>query len=166
MATSDTNPRVVHGRTALQDVWRQRLLALPSGQAGPAELLLCDAAFEGWPLDEPAVLQALTDWLRPAGRHLQIVAQDFAAVQRQHARLSRWRREWAHKITALQPLEPAAGLVPVHWLDRQQALAWLDRDHWRARLLTEPLALQQARLQIDVLLQRCAPAWPVHVVGL
>ncbi len=64
-----------------------------------------DDRFAGWPLDEPAVLQSLDGWLRPAGRCLRIVGLDFEAIAGLHPKFARWRRDWTHRIEVWRPAD-------------------------------------------------------------
>ena len=66
---------------------------------------MVDERFAGWPLDESAVLQSLSAWLRPAGRCLRIVGLDFEAIAKSHPQFARWRRDWTHRIEVWHPAD-------------------------------------------------------------
>jgi hypothetical protein len=165
MADSAAAAPRLHGRDAVVGWWRQRMLTLPSGAAGSV-LLWCDDDFSGWPLDEPESLQALAQWLRPAGRQLTMLARDYGGMSRQHPRFCRWRRDWVHRVATLQPEEAAVALGPTAWLDSQAAMLWLHRTQWVAQAVHGGPGLAQVRGETDALLQRCVPAWPVNTAGL
>lgn len=155
----------VSGRAEVVALWRAQLLALAQPDA-PRTLRWHDPGFAGWPLDEPAVLDSLTQWLRPRGRRLQLVVQHVPALAQAHPRFARWRRDWVHAIETWQPQDPQADAVPALWLAPGLAIERVEGEPWRARLLSEGRALQALRVLSDALLQRCEPAWPVNPTGL
>lgn len=153
------------GRTLMRSAWRDLVLSLPGRDAGQLlrwhEPLLADC-----PMDEPALLEALGHWLRPRGRQLVVVAQDFEGFARHYPRFTQWRRAWTHGIQALQP-EQAAPVTSVPlWLDAQRALEWLEPSLWRARMVSSPQRLQTMHAEYDVLMQQCVHAWPANTLGL
>ena len=142
-------------------------LAAPEPAAPlPSGVLLIDSVFAGWPLDDPAVLQALQTWMKPPGRCLRIVGLDFDAVARTHPRFSRWRRDWAHRIEAWRPSDGlwAPGLHML--LAGSVAAQWQDAPDWCLRRVTEKVQVQALRDRSAAFLQRCEPAWPVTTLGL
>ena len=161
---------VHQGRAACQGVLRQALLGLApaAGAAAPParQVWLVDPDFSAWPLDEPAVLSALTAWLRLGGRQLHLLGLHFDVTARCHPRLTRWRRDWTHAVAVHTPADghlPAAlhGLLaPPLWLQ------WLDAADWRLRGTTHPAQARSQQAVIADFLQRCEPAWPVTTLGL
>ena len=136
----------------------------------PARVLLSDSQFADWPLDDPVVLASLSAWLRPPGRALQLVGQDFAAVARRFPRFARWRRDWAHRVEVWQPTDaewPAgqrlllAPTLAAQWFDVPSA-----RTIARLRLITNAVHVRALHTQSADFLQRCEPAWPVTTLGL
>lgn len=136
----------------------------------PTRVLLSDIQFVHWPLDEPAVLASLSAWLRPAGRALHLVGQDFAAVARQFPRFARWRRDWAHRVAAWQPTDAEWPTGQRLLLAPNLAAQWLDAPNTRSiarlRVITNPVHVQALHTQSADFLQRCEPAWPVTTLGL
>ena len=59
-----------------------------------------DADFAEWPLNEPALLQALTNWVRLPQRQLVLLAADYDDLRRRHARFTAWVRLWSHASPA------------------------------------------------------------------
>lgn len=175
---------VQHGRQACSALLRQVLLdavrsadvkPAAQGAANPvtseqpaptADLLLIDRDFAVWPLDEPALLQALVAWLRLPGRRLRIVALDFDALARSHPRFARWRRDWGHRIEALCPVDGALPPGMRLLAAGPVVLQWLDAPDWRLRQITDVVHVQSLREQCADFLQRCEPAWPLTTLGL
>lgn len=168
-------PGIHRGREHCRALLRQALIdlagtAVPSaGAARPAlrEAWLVDRQFGEWPLDDPAVLDSLSAWLRPGGgRCLHIVGLDFEATARALPRFARWRRDWAHAVDARRPAEgvpmpPLRGL-----LAGSLVWQWLDAPDFRLRLITNPVHWRAAQEQLADFLQQCEPAWPVTTLGL
>jgi hypothetical protein len=170
---------VLHGRVACTAQLRDLLCGLGGPMAGqppsapgqasppaPREALICDIDFAAWPLDDPAVLNSLASWLRPAGRRLTIIVRDVDATARLHPGFARWRRDWVHRIVVWQPVDGllAPGLRLL--LAGAVAAQWLEAPDWRLRLVTDPVHLAALHAQCADFLQRCAPAWPVTTLGL
>jgi hypothetical protein len=164
-STSDEpDSALIDGRQEIIGAWRQLLLG--AADAGVRELRCIDPDFTDWPLDEPAVLDALLRWARPAGRMLHMVAQDFGALERKHPRFTAWRRDWSHRFEARQPVESGAGDLPTLLLADRQAVQLLDREHWRARWLLQPAERRALLEQYEAIAQRCGAAWPPTTLGL
>lgn len=169
-------PGVHHGRDLCRGLLRQALgdLAaagspgLPSGATRPAprEAWLVDRQFGDWPLDEPAVLDSLSTWLRPGGRCLHLVGLDFEATARALPRFARWRRDWSHAVDARRPAEGLEPLPLRGLLAGGAVWQWLDAPDWRLRLITNPVQVRVAQEQLADFLQQCEPAWPVTTLGL
>ena len=136
--------------------------------ARDARRIVCvDRDFAEWPLDEPALLDALAAWLRRPKRRLVLLAADFRAIPQRHPRFMAWRRDWAHAIEARQaPQELAAGLPSVLLDDRQLSVQLLDYVHWRGRAAQDARIAHLLREQVDAVLQRSESAFPVNTLGL
>lgn len=154
----------IDGRAAARGAWRELLLALP--EAAPRELLLVDADFADWPFDEPAVIEALTRWVRLAGRRMVWIGDDFEAVDQRFARLAAWRRDFAHAVEAFAPVDGERIDWPCWLLAERCAVVLVDRGRWRGRNVTALAELRAMREACDAFLQRCEPAWPGTVLGL
>lgn len=154
------------GRAAWVQSLREALCAMPRLTPLPRELRLWSQDFIEWPLDEPAVLAALTDWLRAGAGRVVFIGHDFDAMSRQHPRLVRWRRDWSHRIDAWQPSVPIQSEPVGLLICDGRAWQLLDDVHWRTRTVSDAPMLRALREQSDACLQRCEPAWPATTLGL
>ena len=125
--------------------------------SGTREATLVDADFSPWPLDDEAVIGALTRWIRLPGRRLRLVGSRYDVIQRDQPRFSSWRQPFAHTIECWSPTDVDPGDLPSLLLFDSSVLELLDRERWQARQSSERRALT---------LQRCETAWPVTVLGL
>lgn len=131
------------------------------------KLVLVDPTFEHWPLDEVALLQTLTQWVRLPDRRLTLLAARFDEVPRRQPRFTAWRRDWAHAVVALQaPQEFASDLPTVLLDDRTLSVHLLDAVNWRGRAALDPRARLLWQEKIDVVLQRSEPAFAATTLGL
>ncbi len=148
------------------------LAALPWGvqtatARGARSITCVDVDFAEWPLNDPALLQALTPWLRLPQRRLVLLAAEFAAIPRRHPRFVAWRRDWAHAIDTLRaPEELAKGLPCALLDDRDLSVQLLDPVHWKGRAALDARTAHLLREQIDVVLQRSEVSFPVNTLGL
>jgi hypothetical protein len=150
-------------RSEFVDLLRETLMqALKSGAR---EIVLADVDFRDWPLNEPAVVDALTLWTRPHHR-LQLLALRFDDVAQRHPRFVQWRRTYDHLVQAAAPQNLPESDFPAMLLTPQAVVEVLDRSSWRARASTEPLDLERCRHQLDALLQRSVPAFSATTLGL
>ena len=171
-------PAVHQGRELCWALLRQGLLGLGAAAAGAVggignqprgalrQAWLIDRHFSDWPLDEAAVLDSLSAWLRPGGRVLRIIGVDFESTARALPRFARWRRDWSHRIEVLSPVD---GQLPAAWrglLAGAAAWQWLDAPDWRLRVLTDAVHVRAVEVQVADFLQRCEPAWPATTLGL
>lgn len=136
--------------------------------ADGARCITCvDKTFEDWPLDDPALLQALADWLRLPLRRLVLLAASYDTVPQRLPRFTGWRRNWAHAIQALQaPAEFAADLPTLLLDDRKVSVHLVDAVHWRGRASADARARLLWQERVDVVLQRSEPAFAITTLGL
>lgn len=136
--------------------------------AQDARRIVCvDRAFADWPLDETALLQSLTVWLRLPQRRLVLLARDYDAVQRRFPRFNAWRSAWMHAIEAWQAPEEFAGELPTLLVsDGAVSVHLVDAVHWRGRSAFDERRARQWCEETDVLLQRSERAWAVRPLGL
>ena len=136
--------------------------------ANGARCIICsDPHFEAWPLNDPALLQQLTAWLRLPQRRLVLLAASYDTVPRQLPRFTIWRRDWAHAIQALQPQPEFALDLPTLLLDdRNISVHLIDPLHWRGRAADDTRTRVLWQEKIDVVLQRTEPAFAVTTLGL
>jgi hypothetical protein len=132
---------------------------------GVRELWWSDVDFAEWPLNEPALIEALTQWARPHHR-LHLFAQHYDEVARRHPRFVRWRRDFDHVVQAWRATEPDAAAHPGLCIAGDRLLELLDRDHWRAKRSDEPGDARRGREQLDAILQRSTPGFPGTTLGL
>jgi hypothetical protein len=111
-------------------------------------------------------IDALTRWARLPGRRLRLIGQNFAMMDSRCPRLSAWRRTWTHLVEAWQPSVPEGRPFPAWMLVGDRMIEWDSDDPPRGRLTVGVLAIRRAEQQIDALLQRCEPAWPMVTLGL
>ena len=130
-------------------------------------MLWCDRDFADWPLDDPELLQRLSDWLRLPQRQLLLLASDYEVLRRDRARFVAWYRRWSHAVSARAPASDDLADLPCLLLaDRTVLVQVQDKTHWRGRISGEPAALQACRERTDALLQRSQAAFPVTTLGL
>ncbi|MBK7518258.1 MAG: hypothetical protein IPI51_22290 [Betaproteobacteria bacterium] len=86
-------------------------------QRGARRITCVDASFETWPLDDPALLQDLTAWLRLPLRRLVLLARRYDEVPRRFPRFTAWRRDFGHAIEPWQAPEELASDLPNLLLD-------------------------------------------------
>jgi hypothetical protein len=156
---------VIEGREACRQAWREALIDLP---ARAARSVWCiDPDFVDWPLDDPAVLDAVRRWAKGgAGRMMRFVATDYGPLAHRHARLAAWRRDWSHCIEAWQTEEEDRVELRAVLLAGDGGLEMLDPEHWRARRVMGAADLRQLVETSEAIAQRCRPGWPVTVLGL
>lgn len=156
------------GREACRSALRQGLLGLATAPDGSVarEAWFIDRHFRDWPLDEAAILDALTAWIRQPGRQLRILGQDFATPAQALPRFSRWRRDWSHRVEVFSPADTALALPWRGLLAGGVAWQWLDAPDWRMRPITEAVHVRATQTQLADFLQRCEAAWPVTTLGL
>ena len=136
--------------------------------ANGARCITCsDPTFEAWPLNDAALLQQLTGWLRLPQRRLVLLAASYDTVPRQLPRFAAWRRDWAHAIQALQPQPEFVLDLPTLLIDdRNVSVNLIDPLHWRGRAALDTRTRLLWQEKIDVVLQRSEAAFAVTTLGL
>lgn len=130
-------------------------------------IVLVDASFADWPLDDPALHAALTGWLRLPQRRLVLLAARYDELPRRHPRFVAWRVHWAHAVDARAPAtEDGDGLPTLLVDDGTTSVHLHDPLHWRGQASGDPRVAHQWRERIDAVLQRAEPAFPVNTLGL
>jgi hypothetical protein len=126
-----------------------------------------DADLSDWPLDDPALLQRLVDWLRLPQRQLRLLAADYEGLRRRCPRFTALYGLWSHAIAARTPAEDELGPLPCLLLaEHAVAVHLMDKAHWRGWVDTQPTTLRLWRERTDALLQRSQGAFPVNTLGL
>jgi hypothetical protein len=143
-----------------------RRLLLHAESSGTREITLVDTDFSPWPLDDAAVVDALTRWIRLPSRRLRLVGHRFDVIERDQARFAAWRKPFAHAVESFSPSDVDPGDMPSLLLLDAASLELFDREQWRAQASSERRTLVLQRERLDALMQRCESAWPVTMLGL
>jgi hypothetical protein len=153
--------------TSRDDVvsFAHKLLSTLDAASG-RDITLVDVDFSPWPLDDAAVIDALTRWIRLPGRRLHLVATRYDVVTRDQPRFAAWRQPFAHAVDSWTPVEIDATDLPSMLLLDGGCLELFDRERWHARWTAERRSCILQRERIDALMQRCEAAWPVTMLGL
>jgi hypothetical protein len=134
---------------------------------GRRELIWVDANFADWPLDEPAVIDALTRWARRPTRKLLILASTFEDLPRRHPRFAQWRRTWAHRLECRSAPSISANDMPTLMLAGElYSLQLLDKHHWSGRWLDDDKAFEAWREVVDAIVQKSDHDFPANTLGL
>ena len=160
-------PNLLEGRFSGRDAFADLIrLALSTAAAqGWREIILCDPDFEDWPLGERAVAQALNDWSR-TGRKLTMLAENYDALLRRHARFVTWRRSWAHIVEchqaqAAQPDSLASALWSPGWVVER-----LDLPRCSGIAGSEAARRVALKERLNEVLLHSSPAFPASTLGL
>jgi len=154
----------VSSRSEFIALARQLLSSLDT--ASGRDITLVDLDFSPWPLDDAAVVDALTRWIQLPERRLHLVGARFDVVEREQARFAAWRKPFSHAVQCMTPTELDPSDLPAVLMFDAGYLELLDRERWQARWTAERRAWVVQRERIDALVQRCEAAWPVTVLGL
>ena len=133
---------------------------------GYREILLCDPDFADWPLNEPALIDALVRGAA-AHRRLTVLARGFDEFTRRHARWLAWRQTWSHLVECRANNELEAGQMPTLLLmPGLLTLRMVDMEHYRGSVSRAAADAVRAREQFDAVVQRSEEAFPVTNLGL
>jgi len=134
--------------------------------AGAREVWLCDEDFADWPLNDPQVVEHLSQWAG-AHRRCTVMASRYDSIQRLHPRWVHWRRQRSHVVHCRSPDElqsnPLPGLLLAPGL---LTLRLIDRERWRGSISDDPADAALVRERLDVLMQRSVEAFPSSTLGL
>ncbi|MFM9878863.1 MAG: hypothetical protein ACKVOO_00440 [Burkholderiaceae bacterium] len=151
------------GREDFRQLVRDALACAAS--EGWSELILCDASFEDWPLDERAVVDSLGAWAK-TGRSMTFMARRYDEVQRRHARLVNWRGRWSHITTAWAcPSAQVLEFPSVLW-SPQWVLERHDTERCTGQCGSEPLRRLRSREVLSEWAKKSGPGFPASVLGL
>lgn len=148
--------------------FRQAVVAtvVQAAQDEARELWLCDADFEGWPLDDPALLAALSTWVRLPGRCLRMLGVSYEGLRRRCPRFTQWRTTWGHVVDARVPEEGHASWTGCIVVDARRVLRLRDRDDFRGDVVSDRASVVHVTGQIDAVWQRGTPGFAASVLGL
>ncbi|MDR7272342.1 hypothetical protein J2X20_005016 [Pelomonas saccharophila] len=142
-----------------------------ASEQGCRELHAWDASFVDWPLSEAGVLESLTHWARN-GRQLHLLALQYDDVVRRHPRFVRWRRDFAHCVTA-RAVEPELRLeaAPESLLlavgpQACVSLRLFDRHLWRGEVSLDVAQRLRGLEWFDALAQRSSDSFAPTTLGL
>lgn len=136
-------------------------------QRGARRITCVAPSFETWPLDDPALLQGLTAWVRLPQRRLVLLARQYGEVPRRFPRFTAWRRDFGHAVEPWQAPEELASDLPNLLLDDGPVSVQLvDEMHWRGRAAVDARSATLWRERTDAILQRSSPAFAVVTLGL
>jgi peptidyl-tRNA hydrolase len=137
-----------------------------AADAGCREIWLCDDDYADWPLSERRVLDDLTRWAE-SHRSLTVIARQFDAIVRRHARWAEWRRVWSHVVQCRSNDELEAGQMPCLLLaPGAVSVRLVDVIHHRGSVSREAADAIVWRETIDAVLQRSQEAFPATTLGL
>ena len=160
-------PNLLEGRFTGRDAFADliRLALVTAAAQGWREIILCDPDFEDWPLGERAVTQALNDWSKP-GRKLTLLAENYDALVRRHARFVTWRRTWAHIVEcsqaqAAQPDSLLSALWSPDWVMER-----LDLPRYSGKAGSEVARRLALKERLNEVLLHSSPGFPASTLGL
>lgn len=162
-------PQTFAGRAEFQRLLVETVVW--SCEQGYREFHAWDANFVDWPLSDGAVLAALTAWAG-AGRQLHLLALQYDDLARRHPRFVRWRRDFAHCVTAraVEPelrLEAAPqSLLLVTGTQGVLNMRLFDRHLWRGELNLDPADRLRGLEWFDALAQRSSESFAPTTLGL
>jgi hypothetical protein len=134
---------------------------------GRREMIWVDPDFVDWPLEDAALLDAMTRWSRQPMRRLLVVAQNFQDVPRRHPRFTRWRTTYSHRIECRSAPELSAREVPCLMLAGDfYSLQLLDKSHWQGRWLDDETDRKTWHDVVEAILQRSEGDFPASTLGL
>mmetsp|Transcript_9930 Transcript_9930/g.18999 ORF Transcript_9930/g.18999 Transcript_9930/m.18999 type:complete len:177 (-) Transcript_9930:932-1462(-) len=168
-AAQAVNDQAFSGRAEFQRLLVETLAW--SAAQGVRELHAWDANFADWPLSDAAALLALQAWVGP-GRQLHLLALQYDDVLRRHPRFVRWRRDYAHCVTARAidhelRLEAAPeSLLLASGPQTTLSLRLFDRHLWRGELSLGAPEHCRGLEWFDALAQRSADSFAPTTLGL
>mgnify|MGYP005857289815 CR=1 FL=1 len=152
-----------------RQAFRAAVIALAStadDERTPVEWWWCDPDFADWPLDDPALIAALSAWLARPGRQLTLLACGFDEIQRRHPRFVAWRRYQSHRVLGREVAVDPSQMPTLCVARAPRGLEVLDRVRWRGVWIGEADDWRQRRELVDALLQQSAPSFAASTLGL
>ncbi|RYF07192.1 MAG: hypothetical protein EOO31_07375 [Comamonadaceae bacterium] len=153
-----------HGREDFRQLVRDALAC--AARQEWAELVICDANFQDWPLGERAVVESLQAWSR-RGRRFTMLACHYDEVVRRHARFVQWRGTWSHIIECRRASSAGALELPSAIWSPSWVLHRLDPERCSGITGSEPDRRVALRESLDEwLLRKSSPGFPATTLGL
>nr|WP_210546799.1 hypothetical protein [Rhodoferax sp. PAMC 29310] len=132
---------------------------------GWSEIILSDADFSDWPLNQTVVIESLNAWA-VAGRRLTLLATGYDEVHRHHPRFVAWRRTWGHLIEARVCDEPARGDVPSAIWSPAWFMHRTDPVHQSGLCGTDPALKARVREALSERLRASTTGFSASILGL
>jgi hypothetical protein len=155
---------LIDSRAQFQVAVRSALARI--AEAGARDIWLCDEDFADWPLNDPQILEHLSQWAG-AHRRCTVLAGRYDILQRQYPRWVQWRRQRSHVVHCMAPDESHASALPSLLLAPGcVTLRLIDRERWRGSLSTDLADAVRERERLDAILQRSVEAFPSSTLGL
>lgn len=137
-----------------------------AAREGAREILLVDADFVDWPLNEQSVIDSLAGWV-DSRRSLLLFGHSFDEIARRYPRFVDWRRQWAHAVRCRSDPELEAAQLPTLVLvPGVTCVRLVDRVHHRGTASNRGVDMAECQEAVDALLQRSVEAFPVTTLGL
>ncbi len=151
------------GRHAFAQLVRDALAC--AARDGWNQIILADANFEDWPLNERSVVESLQSWSK-TGRHITLLAHSFEVAMRKQPRLVSWRKTWSHIIECRQcrqvdPLDFPSAIWSRSWAMQRINLALCQGVSGG-----EPDRRIHLRELLDEKIRISSPGFPSSVLGL
>jgi len=161
-----TNPQPLLIATRLDFQEALRAAVMECARIGSRELWMCDEDFADWPLNDGALINALTQWAMPH-RKLTVLARDYDEVVRRHPRWVEWRRTWSHVVECRAQEEAENRELPTLLLAPSLVCVRLfDRIHFRGSVSRDTADILRNRELIDAVSQRSVESFPASTLGL
>jgi hypothetical protein len=161
-----TAEHIVHIASRAEFVDAVRASFALAAHEGAREILLVDADFADWPLNDRAVIEALAGWV-DSRRSLLVFAHSFDELARRYPRFVEWRRQWAHAVRCRNDPELEAAQLPTLMLvPGISCVRLVDRVHHRGTASNRPVDMAECQEAVDALLQRSVEAFPITTLGL
>lgn len=161
---TNPHPSLIATRLEFQEALRAAFIEC--ARIGSREIWMCDEDFSDWPLNDGAVIDALTQWAMPH-RKLTVLARDYDEVVRKHSRWVEWRRTWSHVIECRAQEETENRDLPTLLLAPSLLCVRLfDRVHFRGNVSRDAGDILRNRELIDAVSQRSVESFPASTLGL
>ena len=100
------------------------------------------------------------------GHRLALLARSFAVVERRHARLVQFRRQWAHKVECRVASGEKAERLPSGIWTPEWVLVHTDPERWSGLANAAARRRVSWRERLDAAWERGRPGFPATTLGL